>query len=308
MELSQNQQKIVSVLSNHSDGLGFNALKRETGLHTKVLNDNLKKLVPEVVTKNKAGVETWQRTNYKLTIDPDFLKVIERSFAEIEDFEKKFDLKDMTKREQYACLPLIINGIGSYLSEVLLGTMLLDNGDILFQTYQKKFLEHMKRFKDNYLEASGVTELKAEQHLHDLLMVKKVFPMLRYHNFARLLLVRMSAINKKRTLFDYWQDLYIAPPRILCVKSPEQPDLKDDWKDEIINHELTPQENLIEEAQWNNLESQLVKNVPDLLKSIKEWVTEYAEKKNGKDSFPDIEKTKGKHTRIIKQFFGWGRV
>ena len=48
--------------------------------------------------------------------------------------------------------------------------------------------------------------------------------------------------------------------------------------------------------------------MPDLLKSIKEWVTEYAEKKNGKDIFPDIEKTKGKHTRIIKQFFGWGRV
>ena len=308
MELSPNQEKIVSVLSDNHDGLGFNDLKKATGLHTKVLNDNLKKLEPEVVTKNKAGVERWQRTNYKLTIDPDFLKVIERSFAEIEDFEKKFDLKDMNKREQYACLPLIINGIGSYLSEVLLGTMLLDNGDILFQTYQKKFLEHMKRFKDNYLEASGVTELKAEQHLHDLLMVKKVFPMLRYHNFARLLLVRMSAINKKRTLFDYWQDLYIAPPRILCVKSPEQPDLKDDWKDEIINHELTPQENLIEEAQWNNLESQLVKNVPDLLKSIREWVTEYAEKKNGEYSFPDIEKTKGKHMKIIKQFFGWGRV
>jgi len=48
--------------------------------------------------------------------------------------------------------------------------------------------------------------------------------------------------------------------------------------------------------------------VPDLLKSIREWVTEYAEKKNGEYSFPDIEKTKGKHMKIIKQFFGWGRV
>ena len=307
MELSPNQEKIVSVLGDNHDGLGFNGLKRATGLHTKVLNDNLKKLEPEVVTKNKAGVERWQRTNYKLTIDPDFLKVIERSFAEIEDFEKKFDLKDMNKREQHACLPLIINGIGSYLSEVLLYTMLLGGkGDILFQTYQKKFLEHMKHFKDNYLDASGVTKPKAYQEIQDLMM--PVFPMLRYHNFARLLLVRMSAVNKKRTLFDYWQDLYIAPPKILCVKSQNQPDLKEDWKDEIINHELTPQENLIEEAQWNNLESQLVKNVPDLLKSIREWATEEAEKKNGKYSFPDIEKTKGKHMKIIKQFFGWGRV
>ena len=74
MELSPNQEKIVSVLSdNHEVGLGFNDLKRATGLHTKVLNDNLNKLVPEVVTRDKAGVEQWARTNYKLTIDPDFL-------------------------------------------------------------------------------------------------------------------------------------------------------------------------------------------------------------------------------------------
>ena len=121
MELSHSQEKIVNALrENHQQGLGFNALKRETRLHSKVLQDNLKKLEPEVVTKDKAGVERWQRTNYKLTVDPDFIKIIERSFAEIEEFEKKFDLKEMSKREQYACLPLIINGIGSYLSEVLL--------------------------------------------------------------------------------------------------------------------------------------------------------------------------------------------
>ena len=46
MELSPNQEKIVSVLSDNHDGLGFNDLKKATGLHTKVLNDNLKKLEP----------------------------------------------------------------------------------------------------------------------------------------------------------------------------------------------------------------------------------------------------------------------
>ena len=91
MELSPNQEKIVSVLSDNQDGLGFNDLKRKTELHSKVLQDNLKKLVADgVVTKNKAGVNRWDKSNYKLTIDPDFLKVIERSFAEIEDFEKKW--------------------------------------------------------------------------------------------------------------------------------------------------------------------------------------------------------------------------
>ena len=68
MELSQNQQKIVSALSNHPDGLGFNALKREAGLHNKVLDDNLRKLVAEgVVTKYKKGEERWQGTTYKTT-------------------------------------------------------------------------------------------------------------------------------------------------------------------------------------------------------------------------------------------------
>ena len=90
MELSHSQEKIVNALrENHLHGLGFNALKRKTGLHSKVLQENLKKLVPEVVTKDKAGVERWQSTNYKLTIDPDFIKIIERSFAEIDEFEKK---------------------------------------------------------------------------------------------------------------------------------------------------------------------------------------------------------------------------
>ena len=155
MELSPNQEKIVNTLRDNRDGLGFNALKRATGLHTKVLNDNLKKLVPEVVAKNKEGVERWQRTTYKLTIDSNLMGILDASLTSIEMFEKQFDMKKMSMREQNACFPFIIHGIGNHFAEVLLAAVLLGpTGDTLFQTYHQKFLEHIRHFRENYLMAS----------------------------------------------------------------------------------------------------------------------------------------------------------
>ena len=121
MELSPNQEKIVSVLSDNQDGLGFNDLKRKTELHSKVLQDNLKKLVADgVVTKDKAGVKRWHKSNYKLTIDSDLLAILDGSLASIEIFEKNFDMKKMSKREQNACFPFLIHGIGNYFAEMLM--------------------------------------------------------------------------------------------------------------------------------------------------------------------------------------------
>ena len=312
MELSPNQEKIVSVLSDNHDGLGFNDLKKATGLHTKVLNDNLKKLQPEVVTKDKAGVEQWQRTKYKLTIDSDMLAILDTSLASIEIFEKNFDMKKMSMRERNACFPFLIHGIGNYFSEILMFTILLGPaGEIVYQTYQKKFLEHIRHFKENYLWASGNYSIEDMPKLKKEFMelfnsTSNVFPMIRQQDEYRLAMIQASAKHKDRTLFDIWQDLYYALPRISLTRTEKG---QKNWRDEILDHELTPDEKLIEDAQMEMMFTQFNKNVPEVVEALRFLMKEALKHDSFEETRQALTKVQpdskiGKRLKMIARIFG----
>ena len=164
LDLDEFDQRITNVLFDFADGIGFNKIKTETGLHTKTLNNHLKLLVKHgIIKKDKLLPYPSAPTKYTLLIDENMRaginSVIEATFKVV-NFSHGY-----SKTKQYEMFPFMAQAITNIIFSSLVQYLLLPHGEVLYQILLNKLEEKLDEYK-KYLDKNF--SKKAKDHVYDV--------------------------------------------------------------------------------------------------------------------------------------------